>query len=303
MEGVFVMNSDGTGLREIHDCTHLPCEILEMAWWPDDVHLAWTVNTYSDNANWVVQVVDVTDGATVDICNERLCEQGLGQLAWSPDGSELAFGKSLMFIGIGNFPSSIWVARADGSGTERLTQGIECIRRHATCTHDSNPTWSPDGTTLAFLRGPTLASGPPRERLVLLDPDGGHIRELDICKGVPNCSPGAPRWSPDGSSIIVATGWQPGTIQILDVATGRVSNIQAASTRACPSVDSPFWSPDGTRIAFDARPDHRDNLCAISRRGGAPEVLAHGIQGGSPLLDPNYAWLPAGAVEFPTATP
>ena len=63
---------------------------------------------------------------------------------WSPDGSRLAFARQ----GISPEPGStsttaVFVVNADGTGFHRVTpSGIDGI----------DPSWSPDGTALVFLR-------------------------------------------------------------------------------------------------------------------------------------------------------
>jgi Tol biopolymer transport system component len=70
------------------------------------------------------------------------------QPAWSPDGSMIAVSTSLnghLDVVTGNKPGrDLYVVAADGSGERRLTQSAE--RGVA----DRGPTWSPDGTQLAF---------------------------------------------------------------------------------------------------------------------------------------------------------
>ena len=67
-----------------------------------------------------------------------------GGLTWSPDGLRLAFwGMSLGENGEEQLPAQIYVVNADGSGLRPLTDA------------DDNrwPSWSPDGTRIAFARG------------------------------------------------------------------------------------------------------------------------------------------------------
>jgi Tol biopolymer transport system component len=58
-----------------------------------------------------------------------------GQLAWSPDGSKIAY----------NAAGKIWIARLDGGAPEELRTGLP---RDAEL---SDVSWSPDGEKIAFV--------------------------------------------------------------------------------------------------------------------------------------------------------
>ena len=75
-------------------------------------------------------------------------------LAWSPDGSRLAF----------DTDNGIWVIGADGSGlTKLIPRGLK-------------PTWSPDGSRIAYGRSTT--DGQSWKPLRIADADGSHIQEF-----------------------------------------------------------------------------------------------------------------------------
>ena len=84
----------------------------------------------------------------------------IGGLAWSPDGSQLAFGT-------GFSPDRTWLVNADGTGpaTGDPERGV--------------PSWSPDGTRIAF-RKMTLFGG-----LAIADVDGTHVRSLAFARSGP----------------------------------------------------------------------------------------------------------------------
>ena len=89
------------------------------------------------------------------------------------------------------------------------------------------PTWSPDGSTIAFLAdGGTLEDGLPYE-LWLVAPDGSDRRLLTpgCCRvgggGLPTQ---VPEWSPDGDQLLIHEGSFIG-LDVIDVATGDRSAI------------------------------------------------------------------------------
>jgi len=73
---------------------------------------------------------------------------------WSPDGSKLVFTSTAALDGNPNEPDvdslNIWVMNADGSGRQPLTQyTADSVAMYV-------PTWSPDGSTIAFLSSAPL---------------------------------------------------------------------------------------------------------------------------------------------------
>src|SRR5207253_9806662 len=88
------------------------------------------------------------------------------------------------------------------------TVGGTQARRYTAGDNDTTPRWSPDGRSLAFLRGPAGEVKPKNEeerdrgiakaQLWVLPADGGEARQLTRAReGV-----GEPEWSPDGAFIV-----------------------------------------------------------------------------------------------------
>lgn len=90
-------------------------------------------------------------------------------LAWSPDGTRLAFAGTSE---AGH--SAVYVVRADGTGLTELV-GDDDVRY-------AWPTWSPDGSRIAFAAG---------SRVLTMRPDGTDVREV---AGVP--ADGRVAWNP-----------------------------------------------------------------------------------------------------------
>lgn len=164
--------------------------------------------------------------------------------------------------------SSLWMV--DAGGARRLTHG----------TTDAAPAFSPDGEHLAFLRDGQLwtlplAGGEPQQRTSLTrgagaavwSPDGTRIaftaaiapntegetaEQRDALEKTPIVTDGVD-YMADGAWF---TRGLRGQLHVLDLEDDRVTRL----TDGDRGADSPAWSPDGTTLAYVARPDGVDDL-------------------------------------------
>ena len=134
--------------------------------------------------------------------------------AWAPDSRRIVY----------EHLGDIHLVRADGTGDTVLTAGAPW---------DAMPAVSPDGTTVAFVRG----RRPTGEELVVRSIADGTERVL---LATPLLS--GPAWSPDGRRLAVVVG---GSLATLSAAGGDLRTILQGAAA------DPAYSPDGTRIAFE----------------------------------------------------
>ncbi len=110
--------------------------------------------------------------------------------AWSPDGLRIAFvsfsdhnGRDCAADGC-PLHGEIYVVGADGTGLARLTEST---------ADDEHPTWSPDGSRIAFASGFQRRSQGHRPWLVAIPAGGGKPKRVGRFSGVLD-----PSWSPAG---------------------------------------------------------------------------------------------------------
>jgi Tol biopolymer transport system component len=147
----------------------------------------------------------------------------------SPDGGKIAFASKRG----GTF--DIYVMSADGTDTQRLTSTRE---------DDLHPTWSPDGSQIAFERGT------PGD-IYVMDADGSGARAITAGPA----TEAQPAWSPDGRAVAYVRRAPGTTIRELWLVQQDGSRPRALTSLEAVSY-SPAWSPDGARIAFSTDVDN-----------------------------------------------
>ncbi len=148
-------------------------------------------------------------------------DQGNFSPALSPDGSRLAY-----VVAKRDGRSEIVTSAIDGSDVRRLTRdkGLHAY-----------PTWSPDGTQIAFMSGRDLR---------VMDADGSNVRTI-AATNYAVAHP--PAWSPDGSRIAFVGRDYSLAHTIRTVRPDGSDLVELGET-----VGDPVWSPDGSRLAFIA---------------------------------------------------
>ncbi len=148
----------------------------------------------------------------------------LGSPCFSRDGRWVAF--DAYKEGYNNGRPEAWIARSDGTGLKKLTNG-------------ATPRWSPDGKRLLLIRGSEVeANGEPD--IYLIKPDGTDERKLSHGRW--------PDWSPDGKKIAFSRGGLPGGGAKFGAAVS-ISNADGSDEKYIAEGDCPSWSPDGKKIA------------------------------------------------------
>jgi len=147
---------------------------------------------------------------------------------------------------------------------------------------------APDGSRSAYI----VVQGQPFTNRVVISVDG-QARSVPFSESIRGVS-----WSPDGRRLAVALSAFGGTnprIVLVDPATGGTTDLPAGQGR--PGI--PQWSPDGTRLVFDAPVGKVNQLFTLKIGDPAPVQITHRDQG---AFSPD--WSPDGqTIVFATTEP
>ena len=154
--------------------------------------------------------------------------------AFAPDGG------SIVFVSERDGQSDLWKAeRGDASAFWWRNREFKLERITHDAETDAEPSWNPDGTTLAFIRG--------RGDLWLVGPRGEDARRLIASWDAPEFE-----WSPDGRWLAYAVS-DPDFNKDVWIAPVDGSRPPFNLSRHPFNESAPTWSPDGRKIAFTGR--------------------------------------------------
>ena len=225
-DGIYVMRSDGSGVRAIRR-GGVASGAIGLAWSPDGRRIAFT----DMRQIWVMDA----DGTHL-VCVDRVDDgrTAVGPPAWSPDGRWIAFSASSHEASTDTWKRDVWVVRSDGGKVRRL---VEAPQRLGVL----DVAWSPTGNRLAVTLDPWFPN------LYVMNTDGTHLRVL-----TPGFTATSPAWSPHGGKIGIShvlpnTSGSEWGIWLVDVRTGSRQRLLRGSSEP---AKYPTWSPDGRMIAF-----------------------------------------------------
>ena len=232
---IWVMNADGSNQRRL---TNNPGANTAPTWSPDGRMIAFVGQTSPVTRATEIYVMNA-DGS-----DQRQLTDSLGDNldpVWSPDSSMIAFTTGTPpGLHCGRDGKRLYVMNADGSDQLLL------VDAGAGPDGNWNPTWSPDGSTIAFdsdrdgkyVESKVAFHGcgtPSLHDIYLINADGSNLRQLT------NNRAGnyRPVWSTDGKQISFSRGPVP-----------YVMNADGSGQHPLTRGGDGVLSPDGTQSAF-----------------------------------------------------
>ncbi len=219
----------------------------------------------------------------------------------------------IAYMAIPGLNEDIFVMNADGTSPIRLTVNDQ---------FDSWPSWSPDGSRVAYVHETVDSAAGNTMEIYVMNADGSNPTRLTVNNAIDYM----PSWSPDGSRIAFISNrayeaagydysspcdiyvmkadgtkptrltthgvdsriaWSPDGSRIA-YSDGGIWVMKADGTNPTFLVDGsqPAWSPDGTRIAFTSWQNGADRIMMMKADG----------TGSTSLVDGSYpAWSPDSA--------
>jgi len=173
--------------------------------------------------------------------------------AFSPDGNQMVFSWD---GGIENGNFDVYVKLIGAGDPVRLTNSE---------TDEINPTFSPDGKSIAFVR-----TFPTHNEIILISALGGAERKI-----YDRASYASVSFSPDGNFLAAAeldSASKEAGIFTINLQTGEKTRITAP---AAPFVDhTPRFSPDGKFLAFIRYfSSFRREIFVVAANGGEPSQI------------------------------
>ncbi|MFN0135789.1 MAG: TolB family protein [Phycisphaerae bacterium] len=260
-----------------------PADDVQPRFSPDAKRVAFCSNR---TGNWDIWTVNL-DGTNL----MQLTRDGSDEIApcWSPDGRQVAF----CVWGKRSQQWEIWTLAVDQPGVRKfLAYGLF-------------PDWSPEGSRIAFQRA--RQRGTRWFSVWTIDLVGSEARNPTEVAHSDSAAVIAPRWSPDGHTIVCCTvnyglmlpdspsedhSPSGSDLWAVDVRSG----VRQKLTDGAATAFNPVWSRDG-RVYFVSTRAGVENIWSVAMAGGGEHMPPNGVQ---PPTD-EQSEQPAAAVMEPGA--
>jgi Tol biopolymer transport system component len=273
---IYIMNPDGSD--QVRLTNHRADDAMP-TWSPTGEHILFASDRDRFTLSRDLYLMD-PDGKNVRRVFGK--SEDRSNAAWSPDGKRIAYRRRELN------GAYIYIGTIDGKKEERVAIG-------------GSPTWSPDGTEIAFLSG----FENKQVQINILNVRTKKQKALFPRKAKPSWINGTLVWSLTTDKL--AFSWNPGAekknvdMETLYTLNSDGSGLKRITSDAAPRETSPIWSPQGDALLYD-KADKHNRLQVFKIVLGSdvseqltdtfiPQVFGKFFQANSPgdWFDPAYA--------------
>jgi len=243
IDQICIMNADGSGRKQL---TNLQATAFYASLSPDGQMIYFASR---QSGTFEIYSIDINGNGLQRLTN------GIGSL-YAPELSPN--GEKIIFTNNGN---GLWVMNPDGSNPRALTS-----------QDDIDPTWSPDGSMIAF-----ASNRQGQRQLFVANANGKKVDKVTDLRQMG----GRSSWSPDGMKLAFYRGREGDrNIYVINIDGTGLQKLTDGGDNLGPS-----WSPDGQWIAFTSFRDGNNEIYIVRPDGSQETRLTN-----SPISDWQPRW-------------
>jgi Tol biopolymer transport system component len=295
------------------------------SWSPDGHWIAYTGRYTGANSHYELYVIDATKSAAeaeaINVSENPEAQPDWEEPAvWSPDGTLIAY-QETYFAGPLEHQSHVFVSPFDGSADQVPIGSLDAAGQSI------HPSWTPGGRVV-FGRNSLYSSDPDGTAIspfanaagfdAVVSPDGRYVAVAQADSGTNvlvyrTDGTGSVTMAKQGAGVLTDISWSPDSARIAySYAEGAASSgiwvAPADGSSEGHPIEAPTgwadefnaaFSPDGTRIAFDAMlsapgPTSHKQIFVAPAGGGEPVQMTKAAQEGE-----QPAWKPCEGCSLP----